>query len=35
MDDAGETRDDVRLPNNDLGTEIQKKFDNDEAILVS
>ena len=35
MDDAGETRDDVRLPDNDLGKEIQQKFDNEEALLVS
>ena len=35
MDDGGDTRDDIKLPDGDLGTEIQSKFDNDEGILVS
>lgn len=35
MDDNGETREDLKLPEDDLGKEIQDKFDNDEQVLVS
>ena len=35
MDDNGETRDDVKNPENDLGKEIQNKFESDESFLVS
>lgn len=34
MDDVGETREDLKLPNTDLGKEIKKKFENDESFLV-
>ena len=35
MDDGGETRDDIRLPEGDIGKEIQTKFENDENFLVT
>ena len=35
MDDNGETRDDVKNPENDLGKEIQNKFESDETFLVT
>ena len=35
MDDNGDTREDLKLPEGDLGKEIQTKFDNDEAFLVT
>ncbi len=34
MDDAGDTRDDIKNPDNDLGKDIQTKFDDGEALLV-
>ncbi|XP_073339616.1 eukaryotic translation initiation factor 5A-1-like [Pagrus major] len=35
MNDGGETRDDLKVPDNDLGLEIKKKFDNEEQIMVT
>ncbi|XP_047466531.1 eukaryotic translation initiation factor 5A-1-like [Mugil cephalus] len=35
MDDAGEVREDLKLPEGDLGKELEKKFINDEQFLVS
>ena len=35
MDDNGETRDDIKNPENDLGKEIHNKFESDESFLVS
>ena len=35
MDDNGETREDIKLPEGDLGKEIQNRFDNGENFLVS
>ncbi len=35
MSDGGDTRDDIRLPEGDIGTEIQAKFDADEQFLVT
>lgn len=35
MGDDGETRDDIRKPDNDLGKEIQSKFDNVDQFLVT
>jgi translation initiation factor 5A len=35
MDDNGETREDVKLPQSDLGSEIKKKFEADETIRVT
>ena len=35
MDDSGDTREDLKLPEGDLGKEIQTKFDNDESFLVT
>lgn len=35
MDDSNETRDDLKLPDGDLGKEIQGKFDNDEQQLLT
>jgi len=35
MDDNGETKDDLKLPNNDLGKEIQQKFDNGDSFMVT
>ncbi|GFS22840.1 eukaryotic translation initiation factor 5A [Elysia marginata] len=35
MDDAGEVRDDLKVPDTDLGKEIVEKFENDESILVT
>ncbi|KAM7437417.1 Eukaryotic translation initiation factor5A-1 [Porites harrisoni] len=35
MDDAGDTREDLKLPEGDLGKEISTKFDNDENFLVT
>lgn len=34
MDDDGNLREDLKLPENETGTEIQNKFDNDEQFLV-
>lgn len=35
MDDGGETRDDVKVPEGDLGKEIQEKFDKGEQLMVT
>ena len=35
MDDKGEMRDDIRLPDNDLGKEIQAKFEKDDQFNVT
>lgn len=35
MEDNGETRDDIKLPDNDVGKEIKDKFDRDEQIMVT
>ena len=35
MDDSGDTREDLKLPEGDLGKEISTKFDNDENFLVT
>ena len=35
MEDSGETREDLKLPEGDLGKEIKTKFDNDEQFMVT
>lgn len=35
MNDAGETRDDIKVPDNDLGKDIQTKFDSGSDYLVT
>ena len=35
MDDNGEVREDIRVPDNDLGKEIQSKFDNKDQLMVT
>lgn len=35
MDDGGNIRDDLRLPENDLGKEIQEKFENDDTLMIT
>lgn len=35
MDDGGDTREDLKVPTNDLGRDIKKKFDNGESFLVT
>lgn len=35
MDDNGETREDIKIPDSDLGKEIREKFDKDEQIMVT
>ncbi|XP_068436835.1 eukaryotic translation initiation factor 5A-1-like [Clinocottus analis] len=35
MDDGGNVREDLKLPDNDLGKEIQKKSDNGDSFLVT
>ena len=35
MDDSGDQREDLKLPEGDLGKEIQTKFDNDEQLLLT
>ena len=35
MDDNGEVREDIRLPDNDLGKEIQSKYDSGDQLLVT
>ena len=35
MDDSGETRDDLKLPDGDIGKEIQEKVDAGETFLVT
>lgn len=35
MDDNGETREDLKLPDNDLGKEIERRFTNGDQFMVS
>ena len=35
MDDTNEMRDDLKLPEGDLGKDIQSKFDNDEQQMLT
>ncbi len=35
MDDGAGTREDLKVPENDLGKEMQLKFDNSEQFVVS
>jgi translation initiation factor 5A len=35
MDDSGETKEDIKVPEGELGTEIQEKFGNEEAFVVT
>merc|ERR1719209_2901948 len=35
MDDTGETRDDIKVPDDELGAEIKERFGNDEGLIVS
>merc|ERR1711990_112580 len=35
MDDAGDTRDDIKLPEGELGDEIQERHASDESLLIS
>ena len=35
MDDAGELREDMKVPEGDLGKEIQSKFDNGEEFMCT
>jgi translation initiation factor 5A len=35
MDDSGETREDIKVPEGELGDEIRERFGNDEALLIS
>ena len=35
MDDAGETREDLKCPDGDIGEEIKKSIENETDILVS
>lgn len=35
MNDNGDTREDLKLPDNDLGKEIKTRFDNDEPLLLT
>ena len=35
MDDTGDTREDLKLPEGDLGKEIMDKFEKDETFLVT
>ena len=35
MDDNGETREDLKLPEGDLGKDIKSKFDNEEQLLCT
>jgi translation initiation factor 5A len=35
MGDTGDTKDDIRLPEGDLGKEIQDKFDTGEQFMVT
>lgn len=35
MDDGGDMREDLKIPDGDLGKEIQAKFDNDESLLLT
>ena len=35
MCDDGSTREDLKLPDGDLGKDIRNKFDNDEQIMIT
>uniref|UniRef100_UPI0037E97AAA eukaryotic translation initiation factor 5A-1-like n=1 Tax=Semicossyphus pulcher TaxID=241346 RepID=UPI0037E97AAA len=35
LDDNGETREDLKVPDNELGKEIEKKFEKEDQIMVS
>ena len=35
MSDNGETKDDVKVPDTDIGKEIRTKFENEEAFMVT
>merc|ERR1712198_229860 len=35
MDDMGETRDDIKIPEGELGDEIKERFGNDEGLLLA
>ena len=35
LSDNGDTREDLKLPDGDLGKEIQAKFDNEESVLLT
>ena len=35
MDENGKTREDVELPDDDIGKEIKRKFENSEQFLVT
>ncbi|KAI8796118.1 eukaryotic translation initiation factor 5A-1 [Biomphalaria glabrata] len=35
MDDNGETREDLKMPDTECGKEIKDKYDNDESIMVT
>ena len=35
MEDSGDTREDIKLPEGDIGKEIQTKFDNDDQFMVT
>ena len=35
MDDGGDTKEDIRVPENEVGKEITTRFQNDEGIMVT
>ena len=35
MEDSGDTREDIKLPEGDIGKEIQTKYDNGEQFFVT
>ena len=35
MEDSGDTREDIKLPEGDIGKEIQTKFENDDQFMVT
>jgi len=35
MDDSGEQREDLKLPDGELGDEIKTKFENDDQLLLT
>lgn len=35
MDDSGDTREDIKLPDSDLGRDIKDKFDKGDQIMVT
>ena len=35
MDDSGDIRDDIKLPEGDIGKDIKTKFENDEQFMVT